>query len=173
MAQDSAETKATPNADPNDVATVDSILSATYSSISGAVGEERNWDRFRSLFYPGARLIPAAKNREGKFVALMIDPDGYISRSGKFLVENGFTEKEISRTVERYGNIAQVFSTYEGSFIQGGKPQKIRGINSFQLMFDGTRWWVITIFWQQESKEFPLPKEYLKRIKEYKTTKVE
>jgi hypothetical protein len=36
-----------------------------------------------------------------------------------------------------------------------------RGINSFQLFFDGTRWWILTIYWQEETPEHPLPAEYL------------
>ena len=45
-------------ADPEDVASVDAIVAAVYDVISGPAGEARDWDRFRSLFLPGARLIP-------------------------------------------------------------------------------------------------------------------
>ena len=38
----------------------------------------------------------------------------------------------------------------------------MRGINSFQLLNDGKRWWVVTIFWLGETPDNPIPKQYLK-----------
>lgn len=32
---------------------------------------------------------------------------------------------------------------------------------SIQLMNDGEHWWVINIYWMQESQENPIPDEYL------------
>jgi hypothetical protein len=62
--------------------------------------------------------------------------------------------------VERYGAIAQVFSTY-ASFhhADDAKPFQ-RGINSFQLFYDGHRWWVVTIYWQGEHEGLPIPRHY-------------
>ena len=56
VAQDAASV---PAARPADVETVDGVIKAVYDIISGAKGEERNWDRFRSLFRPEAKLIPS------------------------------------------------------------------------------------------------------------------
>ena len=36
-----------------------------------------------------------------------------------------------------------------------------RGINSFQLLWDGTRWHVMSIFWHQETEDTPIPAPYL------------
>ncbi len=151
-------------ADPKDVESIDSILKATYDVISGGEGVERNWDRFYSLFDPSARLIPTGKNPQtGVVAARSQTPKEYAERSGPFLLKNGFTEKEIARHTDIYGNIAQVFSTYEGTYTADGKPAKIRGINSFQLMNDGKRWWVVTIYWQAESADNPIPEKYMKK----------
>lgn len=151
-------------ADPKDVSSIDSIIKATYDAISGGEGVERNWDRFNSLFHPAARLIPTGKNPQtGVIAARSLTPQGYVDTSGAFLVKNGFTEKEIARHTDTFGNIAQVFSTYEGTYTQDGKPAKIRGINSFQLMNDGARWWVVTIFWQAEDADNPIPEKFLKK----------
>ncbi|MEZ5344868.1 MAG: hypothetical protein R2681_04850 [Pyrinomonadaceae bacterium] len=150
-------------ADPKDVESIDSIIKATYDSISGGIGVKRNWDRFNSLFHPSARLIPTGKNQQtGVFAARAMSPQDYIDSSGAFLVNNGFTEKEIARHTDTFGNIVQAFSSYEGTFTQNGNPGKIRGINSFQLMNDGKRWWIVTIFWQAEGADNPLPEKYLK-----------
>lgn len=161
FAQGMDEAKKSYKADMKDVESVDAIIDATYDSISGGVGEARNWDRFLSLFHKDAKLIPTGENRQGEFTATYLTPQGYIARAGKFLLDSGFRESEISRKTDKFGNIAQVFSTYEGKMTVDGKQQTIRGINSFQLMFDGKRWWVIDIFWQQESPKAPIPKDYL------------
>lgn len=150
-------------ANPEDVKSIDSIIKAVYDVISGDAGVERNWDRMRSLFHKDARLIPSSKNpNTGKTGANVFTVEDYIKRSGPFLIQNGFHEQEIARKTDIFGNIAQVFSTYEGRNKLSDEKPFLRGINSFQLMNDGERWWVITIYWQQESKESPVPEKYLK-----------
>ena len=37
-----------------------------------------------------------------------------------------------------------------------------RGINSFQLLNDGSRWWIVTIYWEAEDAGHQLPEKYLK-----------
>jgi hypothetical protein len=142
-------------------ATIDGILNALYSSISGEKGEARDWDTFNNLFHPDSRLIPTGKTKEGEVKARFMSPQDYIDSSGKWLVENGFFEKEIHRTVNTFGHITQVFSTYESFRSEQDEVPFMRGINSIQLLYDGKRWWVINIYWQQESDEHPLPQEYL------------
>ena len=75
--------------------------------------------------------------------------------------ENGFFEKEINRKTETFGNITHIFSTYESFRSEKDETPFMRGINSIQLLNDGKRWWVINIYWTQESNENPIPKEYL------------
>ncbi len=150
-------------ANPNDVKSIDSIIKAVYDVISGDVGVERNWDRFHSLFHPRAHLIPTGQPRGAEeFAAFPITPAEYIKRSGTFLVTNGFHEQEIARKTEVFGHIAHVFSTYEGRNKLTDEKPFLRGINSFQLFNDGKRWWVLSIYWQQESKDDPIPEKYLK-----------
>lgn len=147
-----------------DVSSLDGIMKAIYDSISGDAGAARNWERFRSLFIPDARLIPTGKDpKTGVVGARTYTPDGYIERASPFFAKEGFYETEIARKVETYGSITHVFSTYASfhSKKDGEKPFA-RGINSFQLMFDGNRWWVVTIYWQSETPENPLPEKYLK-----------
>jgi hypothetical protein len=154
--------KTEPTANAADVASVDAIMKAVYDVISGDIGKKRDWDRFRSLFHKDARLIPAGKNPQtGIIGATALTPEDYIERSGPYLETNGFFEKEISRKTDVYGNIAQVFSTYASFHKSDDKEPFMRGINSFQLLNDGKRWWVLTIYWQAESKENPIPPEYL------------
>jgi hypothetical protein len=156
----------TKEANPADVKSVDSIVKALYEVISGDAGQKRDWDRFRTLFHSSARMIPTGKNpNTGAFGAFVLTPEDYIKRSGPYLEKEGFHEREIGRQTEVYGNIAHVFSAYEAKTKLTDKTPLMRGINSFQLLNDGKRWWVVTIFWQQETPESPLPKERLKMEK--------
>jgi hypothetical protein len=151
-----------PAAKPADVSSPDGIMAATYDVISGPAGQPRDWDRFRSLFVPGARLIPVvAKKTGGGYDTRIITPDEYAQKADAYFQKNGFAEREIARTAERYGNIMQIFSTYESRHDAKDAQPFARGINSFQLFYDGTRWWVVTIYWLEETPENPLPKEFL------------
>ncbi|HEX6190334.1 MAG TPA: hypothetical protein VFZ40_19940 [Pyrinomonadaceae bacterium] len=150
-----------PAADPKDVATMDAVVAALYDVISGPAGQKRNWDRFRSLFVPGARLIPTGRRPTGEVVSRVRTPEDYIQGAGQ-LEQNGFFEKEVSRRIEKFGNIAHIFSTYEARRKAEDEKPFMRGINSIQLMNDGTRWWIVTVFWQAEDEKSPLPAEYLR-----------
>ena len=145
----------------NKVNSLDSTIETLYAVISGEKGESRNWELFKYLFHPEAKLIPSGKNRESKVGARYMSTDDYINGSGKWLVENGFHEIELSRKVDTFGNITQVFSTYESYRSKKDKEPFMRGINSIQLLNDGTRWWIINIYWTQETPTNPIPKQYL------------
>lgn len=149
-------------ANPADVASLDSIMNSIYDVISGDAGKARDWDRFRSLFYDGARLIPTGKDAQsGAVTAHVLSPDDYVKRVEPFFAKQGFYERETARRVETYGAVTQVFSTYESRHSPSDKTPFARGINSFQLFNDGKRWWVMTIYWQAETPELSIPKKYL------------
>ena len=153
-------------ANPADVSSLDAIMKAVYDVISGDAGKARDWDRFRSLFHKDARLIPSGKNAQtGVVGARVLTPEDYITRSGPFLEKEGFHERELARHVDQYGNIAQVFSTYHAFKKADDKEPFMRGINSFQLLNDGKRWWVVTIYWQAETPDNLIPKQFLKSDK--------
>lgn len=154
-----------PAANPADVSSPDAILTAVYDVISGPAGQKRDWNRFRSLFYVGARLIPTDANKEGGFKLRSYTAREYIDRGTPYFEQHGFFEKEIARKTEKWGNILQTFSTYESRREAKDAAPFARGINSFQLFFDGTRWWIVTIFWQEETPSTPLTAEFLPHSK--------
>ena len=157
-----AESSTSQPADPRDVESIYAIIAAAYNVISGPAGKKRDWDRERSLYYPGARLIPTAKPGENDGLAPQIlDIDGFIARVEPYFAEQGFFEKEIARQTEQFGHIAHVWSTYESRHNEDDPQPFMRGINSIQLFYDGNRWWILNIFWQQESGEDPIPEQYL------------
>lgn len=157
--QSSSATAAT-QASPGDVDSVEHIVAAAYDSISGPAGP-RNWDRLRSLFYPDARLIPSRRDNSGKIGANTFTVEQYIERGKQYFDKEGFYEASVANRVEIWDHIAHVWSTYESRHAKGEKPFA-RGINSFQLLYDGTRWWVLTIYWEGEEPGHPLPDKYLK-----------
>ena len=156
-------TTAAPAPRPEDVGSEDAIIAALYGAISGPAGQKRDWVRFRSLFIPEARLIVARPPRpEGPLPPRVMSVEDYINTAGATL-EAGFFEREISRISESFGGVTHRFSTYE-SRARAEDPQPFaRGINSIQLLNDGRRWWVVTVFWDSERPNNPIPAKYLPR----------
>lgn len=154
----------TPVALAKDVETIDGIVAALYDVISGGIGQARNWNRMRSLFIPEARIMAIAPKRDSTDFGLRImSVSDYIANSGPTLIETGFREKEISRKTDQWGELAQVFTTYETILDKDGTSK--RGINSVQLMHDGTRWWIISLLFEAERDQLRLPENYLKSSK--------
>jgi hypothetical protein len=150
-------------ANPEDVATIDSIITAAYDEISGPAGKKRDWDRERSLYIPGARLIPTEKagTESVELAPHILDIEGFIARVEPFFDKSGFYEKEIARRTEQFGQIAHVWSTYDSRHNEDDPEPFMRGINSIQLFNDGKRWWIVSIYWQQENAATPIPERYL------------
>jgi hypothetical protein len=147
-----------PPAKPADVNSIDAILHATYDVISGPPGD-RDWNRFRSLFTPEARLTSTTKSGDTSAPSVrLFGVDDYVKGAGGYFAKNAFFENAIVNRVQRFGNIAQVFSSYESRHAANEKPFT-RGINSFQLFYDGSRWWILSILWDEESPGNLLPPE--------------
>jgi hypothetical protein len=147
-------------ADKDDVESVDAIIDALYDVISGDAGEDRDWDRFHSLFLPGADLVPTLVTPDGSIRHVVWSPEEYVERNGDDLMTIGFYEEEIGRTTEEFGNLAHVFSTYESRAGRDGEVFQ-RGINSIQLMWNGERWFVVNIAWDAEREGNEIPERYL------------
>ncbi|HTS61339.1 MAG TPA: hypothetical protein VMH28_04910 [Candidatus Acidoferrales bacterium] len=142
-----------------DTDSVDSVVRTVYEVISGPAGP-RDWPRFRALFADGARLI-AIRVNAGVATPTVMTPDEFAQRSGANAEKNAFYEAPVAQRVEMFGNIAHVFSTYESRRAPGDKPFA-RGINSFQLVRAGGSWKVMTILWDSEREDSPIPEKYLK-----------
>jgi hypothetical protein len=154
-----APSPTTPAPRPADVASRDAIVAALYDSISGPAGD-RDWERFRSLFIPEAQLIGCRRKKDGMEGYKAMSVQSYIDNAGKYFKEHGFYEREVSRKVDSYSSITQIFSTYESRNTPDEKPFE-RGINSIQLWNDGKRWWVVDVYWAGETPETPIPEKYL------------
>lgn len=144
------------------VKTLDSTITNFYKSISTEKDSTRQWDKFKYLFKPDAKLIVTSKTKEDSlFRVRYMDVNNYIENSGEWMLENGFIEREINREVNQFGNIAHVFSTFEAYHSSEEAQPFMRGINSIQLLYDNRRWWIINVYWTLETKKQPIPKYYL------------
>ncbi|MEY2549474.1 MAG: hypothetical protein QOD64_2056 [Verrucomicrobiota bacterium] len=148
----------------DDVSSIDAIIRTSYDVISGPVGRPRDWERERTLFFPGARLIPTATvpgRNDVALAPLILDVEQYIERVEPLFQGKGFYETELARRTEQFGQIAHVWSTYESRYRKEDPEPFMRGINSFQLFHDGARWWIVNIYWQHENAAHPIPEKYL------------
>ncbi len=155
-----------PDADLADVSSIDAIVAALYSVISGPIGEVRDRDRFMSLFVEGARLIPVGSDPEtGETGVRMLSPEDYWNSSADALARIGFTETEIGRTTETFGGVTHAFSAYASYRSDRGDPRSpfSRGINSIQLLNDGARWWIVSVYWDSERPGIEIPPRYIAR----------
>ena len=162
LAQKSTEKSAPSEARPADVTSIDAIIKTAFEVMSGPAGKERDWNRFRSLFKPSAQFIVAPKRRDGSGINFTVRTiDEYIANSWQWLEKNAVYEVEVHRVTEQFGHLAHAFSTYESRERPGTTQPSSRGISSFQLVYDGKRWWIVSWFWLGERPDTPISEKYL------------
>jgi hypothetical protein len=151
---------------PADAASVDSIVAALYASLSHAPDAPPDFERMRSIFLYVGMFVPPV--RTGQEITGS-DVDGFVSRyergaaarKEKGEAGQGFLEREIARKSDCFGNVCQVFSTYESRHTASDAKPFERGINSMQLVNDGKRWWIASVAWDTEKPERQIPAQYL------------
>ena len=156
---------------PADAASPEAIVAALYASVSHGPDASPDWERMRSIFLPVGMLVPPRKPEEALFT--VIDVDGFEERFKKSIAAakekgtppTGFYEKELSRRTDCFGNVCQIFSTYESKHTESDAKPFVRGINSIQLVRDGQRWWIASVIWDTERTDNPIPPSYLPQAK--------
>jgi hypothetical protein len=154
-----------------DVDTVEHLISSLYDVISGPAGQPRDWDRFRSLFLPDGRLgiiradAPAKDNQPAHHSdAVFRTPDMYVERNDPYFKTNGFFERGIANRIEEFGNLVQVWSTYESRHTMADSTPFARGINSIQIVRAQGRFWLANVMWDDERPGLTLPEKYLRAM---------
>ena len=134
------------------------LVNSILASISGPVGQDRDWVTFRNAFHPTARLSVLRK-KDGKSYVEVMYLEEFIAnaKSNGFYKNSGFSEKALKNTILQYGNLVHVFQAYHGTTPDG--KVNIRGINSYQLANESGEWKIVNLIWQGETAEFPLPVE--------------
>jgi len=141
-------------AGPADVSSPEAIVKAVYEVLSGRADEARDWNRWRSLYSPDARLIPIELNSDGTATPRVLTPEQYIESRTPFLAAGDFYEWEIGREELGSGRMAHVWSIYEAARAPGGESIR-RGANSIQLWNDGSRWWILSVVWDAVNAAAP------------------
>lgn len=150
-----------PEADPADVESPAAVVKALVESYSSRAGQRPDWNRYRSLFLPKARLISTGRDSAGEPVHRV--------RTVQQVVESGDTEQRteehlverlIHTEIDRFGDIAHVLSTYEVFDSADDAGPAARGVGSLQLWYDGERWWIMTLTFHPERKGAPIPERY-------------
>ncbi|MBX7481541.1 hypothetical protein [Qipengyuania qiaonensis] len=138
----------------NAAAAVERVVTQAYAVIFGPKGAERDWDTMRAMYLPGARMT--AMRPDGIEICTV---ERYIAGKRDFLTQNGFSESTLVNRIEIYGDMAHVWSSYSGDWIEPeGNPGRTRGINSFQLRRDEEgNWRIHSLLWQVETPDLPLP----------------
>ena len=138
---------------------IESVVNTSLACISGDQGVPRNFELFKTLYHKDAKLCFIQKGDSGKEMgALTIDK--FTEVSAQSYEAYGFYEAAIKNTIDSFGSIANVFQSYEASVPL--KDYKIRGINSYQLVFEKGRWWIINEIYDEEKGDLLIPEKYLK-----------
>jgi hypothetical protein len=130
----------------SDVSTLNGILHALYDVLSGPAKQRRDWERYRTLFIDGARLLVVVAVPGEKPHVRQLTLDDYIRRVEPIFAVEDFWERETTRQSETVGRVAHVLSRYESLRDPNG-PAFEHGANSMQLFYDDSRWWVVSIMW--------------------------
>jgi len=154
-----------PKAKAEDVSSIAAIVAAYYAATSGAPKQPRDWSRFQSLFLPEARLIAARPSVDGAGAVVLTVTD-YIAQNRKYFEGSGFIDRQTASRTETFGNIAQVWSTYETRRQESDAEPYSRGIASIQLLKDGNRWWIVGVFWDYQRPDNPIPEKYQRTPKD-------
>src|SRR5262245_51599972 len=133
-----------------EVRRIETLVPAIYACISGPARAPRDWAHFRYLQRPDARSLRTVIDAGGGVRAEEFDVEGYIANVEPFFASNDFYEIEIGNRIERFGQIAHVWSLYEARPAPNSPILLRRGANSVQLFNDGERWWVVCTIWDNE-----------------------
>lgn len=131
----------------------EAVVIALYDHLSFVSGERMDRNRVRPLFAPDARIVFAGRRPDGSPGARTFSLETFLDFATPVGDTASRQEKELWRRVERFGNIAHVFSAYELSFTTDGASEPVvrRGVNSVQLRHDGSTWRIVSLLWDVES----------------------
>jgi hypothetical protein len=144
-----------------DVASPEAIVDAYYGALAGPAGKKRDWNRFLSLFFPGAKLLPTEGKGHSGTMPHTFTPSKYLFDTESNMLQEGYIPREVTRRSESFGKLLHVWSTYEVRHAASDAEPFVRGVTSFQLFDNGQRWWIVDVAWQPETTKLKLPAEDL------------
>ncbi len=140
----------------DDWTTPQAIVKALHEVVSADAGQTRDWDRFRALFFDGAMISMAIKSP--RMPGLMAaTPEELIQQTEANYGETGFHEIPLIYEIEEFGAMGLVTSSFEIRLRRDDEEPMMRGLNHFQLLHDGERWWIVSNISTVESGDWKLP----------------
>ena len=130
----------------DNVGTLDGIIKAYYDVVSVKKGEKVSYERDSLLHIAGVRVASAGVDAKGSPVIHYTSLKQYHRESDAYMEKNGFYEHETTRTVQNIRNIYHVWSSYESKNTPDGRVIA-QGVNSIELYYDGTRFWILGWFY--------------------------
>jgi len=138
------------------VSTIDGVINEGLKIISGEKGENRDWEAFRQLFTANAQISVLAHDSLGNAQIRTYSLEKFVRIGKAFYEGDGFIEYEIGRKIEQYNGIATVFQSYYAKELD----LEEEGINTYQLVFDGKRWWISSLLWTSNRNGVEVPSSY-------------
>jgi hypothetical protein len=142
-----------------DLEAIDLLTRNLYAAISFGAGGKPDLSGLRSLFLPPGNLIN--NNEENP---LVWDLEAFVEIYRHQIATGAvasFAEEEITGRTEIFGNIAHRFSSYQARVQAGDSEAVILGINSIQFLKTGGVWRVVSIVWNDQKEDRPIPEKYL------------
>lgn len=146
----------------DDVSSIDGMIKAYYEVVSGPAGQPRDWGRDATLYIPGIRFVMISKNKSGKTTSQSMSHQEFVDGGDASMVAKGFYEHEIHRITHRAGDVAHVLSTSEHTAAPNG-PSQGRSVDSLDLYWDGSRWWIASATIWEVGTGDSLPSEFLSK----------
>jgi hypothetical protein len=130
---------------------IETTVLAMYNVMSGPAGRH-DWNRFKELFAPEARLIETQRENGGTKTTPRT-PDEFATEAQKVLAEQAMFEHPVSTRIEVAGNIAHVLSRFEARHSSTDEKPYVTGVNSIQLVRSGDRWLILTVLTEDVAAE--------------------
>ncbi len=143
---------------PEALKSVDGIVNELLNLLSGEIGEKRDLKAIRNLFLPTATFNVLMHESESPQTLETINLDDFLALLKDEYYEQGFEERELSKVVDEYNGIAQVFQTF---YAKDSEGEEGRGINCYQLAYFQDRWWIVNLLWTGEDNGVKIPARYL------------
>ena len=129
----------------DDTSSIDGIVNAYYEVVSGPEGFIYDADRDANIHADGALITKAFP--DGRFQRHDLSAEQAMI---SVPYDQAFFESEVNRRIERYGNIAHVWSEFEMRTSPEADPYS-GGFNSISLYFKDDRWWISS--WSTQYKD--------------------
>jgi hypothetical protein len=138
-----------------DVAAVGALCPDLYAAVGWGHDKEPDWEAFRRCCHEQAMLIPMGSGAAAP-IPLETFIEGMESQRSSGAVRE-LSEREIAGSVEGFGNLASVRSTFVAS-IDGVER---RGVTYALVVREAGRWAIISVAWENENEPGALPADYL------------